>query len=316
MVILHVIKAYNGDTCNSLIYHSVNLSNPSSCNASFSYSINQTTKTVTFTNTSTGISLYSYWRFGDGSISSTASPTKTYATGGTYTACLKVYNNALCMDSICATFTLTASSCNATFGYFIDSLNKKTVHYYTTNTGSNLTYTWTFGDSTTGTGGSIAHTYANYGFYTACLRVTKAYNGDTCNVQQCSTINVINSSGNCKANFSYTTDAATRKYLTFNNVSTGSNLIYSWNFGDGTPLSTSKNPAHTYVNFGYYTVCLNIVNSLDTSCHSVYCANIHVQDSNVCDATFGWSMLDTTKLNFGFYPNTTNTSNISFLFGL
>lgn len=43
---------------------------------------------------------------------------------------------------------------------------------------------------------------------------------------------------------------------TFTNTSTGTELTYSWNFGDGSPLDLTINPTHTYLASGTYTVTL------------------------------------------------------------
>jgi PKD repeat protein len=41
-------------------------------------------------------------------------------------------------------------------------------------------------------------------------------------------------------------------------------LVYSWNFGDGSPLSTSAAPSHTYAAAGNYTARLTVHDSADT----------------------------------------------------
>lgn len=40
---------------------------------------------------------------------------------------------------------------------------------------------------------------------------------------------------------------------------TGSNFLYTWNFGDATPVSHAANPSHTYASAGVYTVTLTSV---------------------------------------------------------
>ncbi len=312
-----VSKSYNGDTCISYSCHSVVVSAPVACHAAFSHSINQTTRTVTFTNTSTGTGLFYYWKFGDNTTSSLANPpAKTYANYGTYNVCLIVYNSSSCVDSFCRSIVIN-NPCNAAFGYYADTTVAKKVNFYSTNTLSNLSYLWTWGDSSpVSTIRNPNHIYVNAGTYTVCLRVSRAYNGDTCTTTECKVITVSNfPTTPCQAYFSYTPNAADRKYIQFTNYSTGSNLIYTWSFGDTTQVSHSQNLYHLYAQYGTYTVCLNVVNSLDTSCHSTFCKTIVVADSNICDGTFSWGYAGDTlsKHKYAFWPNMLNVSNVSFL---
>ncbi|HQU77700.1 MAG TPA: PKD domain-containing protein, partial [Chitinophagales bacterium] len=48
-------------------------------------------------------------------------------------------------------------------------------------------------------------------------------------------------------------------------------LSYSWDFGDGSPVSTLEDPVHDYPSTGNYTVCLTASNqtSSDTSCELI-----------------------------------------------
>jgi hypothetical protein len=52
----------------------------------------------------------------------------------------------------------------------------------------------------------------------------------------------------------------------FSNHSTGSEPItYEWDFGDGSPPISEKNPTHTYTKAGQYTVTLSAVNGFGTA---------------------------------------------------
>jgi len=59
--------------------------------------------------------------------------------------------------------------------------------------------------------------------------------------------------------------------LTFNFSSTGSAdpeglpLTYSWNFGDGTAISTNANPQHTYANAGLYQARLTVSDGVNST---------------------------------------------------
>ena len=48
--------------------------------------------------------------------------------------------------------------------------------------------------------------------------------------------------------------------VNFSNTSTGDNLSWLWNFGDGT-TSTQQSPTHTYQAVGNYTVALTTTNN-------------------------------------------------------
>ncbi|MDX1523246.1 MAG: FG-GAP-like repeat-containing protein, partial [Anaerolineae bacterium] len=52
---------------------------------------------------------------------------------------------------------------------------------------------------------------------------------------------------------------------TFTNLSSGGNLTFEWNFGDGSPLAFTASPTHTYVSTGTFTVALTATNSLGTA---------------------------------------------------
>jgi hypothetical protein len=74
---------------------------PTLPHAAFGY--NRQGLTVDFQDASGGNPISWNWTFGDGSTSSLAQPTHTYATAGTYVVCLTVENAAGCTDQICDT---------------------------------------------------------------------------------------------------------------------------------------------------------------------------------------------------------------------
>ena len=47
----------------------------------------------------------------------------------------------------------------------------------------------------------------------------------------------------------------------FNDNSTGNGLVYSWNFGDGSPIDATPSPTHTYASDGNYNVNLSLVDA-------------------------------------------------------
>lgn len=104
--------------------------------------------------------------------------------------------------------------------------------------------------------------------------------------------------GQCQSSFSYTSNNGT---VSFTNTSFGSNLGYSWSFGDG-GNSNQMNPNHTYTNTGLYNVCLTIY-SLDSlgTCQDTYCDSLYV----VADSTQGTGC--SADATFDVNPNGTIT---------
>jgi PKD repeat protein len=62
------------------------------------------------------------------------------------------------------------------------------------------------------------------------------------------------------ANFTSSSPDVLGGITQFTNASTGAGLIYTWDFGDGSPVSNQANPVHTYTAVGNYTVTLTATN--------------------------------------------------------
>ncbi|HZY92456.1 MAG TPA: PKD domain-containing protein [Thermoplasmata archaeon] len=130
---------------------------------------------VTFTGTSSGgVAPFTYsWAFGDGSSGSGAAPSHTYASAGNYTAVVTVG------DAI--NESTTASVLVQVVQPLAVHANPATVHvapitipFTPTVVGGAGPYhfAWNFGDSATGVGGSVSHTYTAAGTYDAAVTVT------------------------------------------------------------------------------------------------------------------------------------------------
>lgn len=135
---------------------------------------------------------------------------------------------------------------------------------------------WDFGDGQTSTATSASHLYSSPGSYTVKLTVATADGSDT--QTRADYILITDSQGGTvpTAAFSGTpTGGNAPLTVQFTDASTpGSSSITgrSWDFGDGTAVSTATNPSHTYTTNGSYTVSLTVTNSVgpDTETKPAY----------------------------------------------
>jgi len=143
-----------------------------------------------------------------------------------------------------ANFSFSGTPCEAPCNITFTSLS----------TGNILSYSWDFGD---GTGNSTdenpVYTYTTAGSYTVTLIVTAP--NQTADTMQ--TVLIEMPPANAEASFSIANDNCLAPCdIIFTNTSTGSFDTYSWDFGDGSPLSIEENPIHNYTMPGQYTVRL------------------------------------------------------------
>lgn len=256
------------------------------CTANFTSSSNGAT--VTFNNTSTvGNMVTYYWDFGDGNFGNAFNPSHTYANAGGYTVCLTVIDSMQgCAATFCDSVLVTTGSggggggggggsCVADFNM---SQSGSTVAFTNASTGTNLDYMWDFGDGNTSNTMDPTHTYSSNGTYLACLTVYNPQDS-TCWDTYCDSVVVGTGSGNCNASFYWYLDSTQGNgqgggLVWLINNSTGSNLTYVWDFGDGTTV-TGQYPSHTYAQNGSYYVCLTVSDNL-FGCTSTYCDTVSV----------------------------------------
>ncbi|MFM8916270.1 MAG: PKD domain-containing protein, partial [Bacteroidota bacterium] len=142
------------------------------CDANFTY---QTSPAGGYFFQPTGTGNVSWsWNFGDGTTSSLANPTHTYAQGGTYQVLLTVVNSAgLTCTSLQTIVVGNTLPCSANFAIYPDSTQLHTYIGVNLAYGNGpLTYTWNWGDGTSSTGAYPSHTYAGPGTYTICLFIS------------------------------------------------------------------------------------------------------------------------------------------------
>ncbi len=322
VVCLTVVDSTLG--CSATFCDSVYVSNAvSNCNADFTAYPDSVSTTVWFTgstSTSTAPGALSYtWDFGDGNTGTGMNPAHTYASAGLYVACLTISDGLGCSDTYCDTVNVqqapSGSSCSAMFTPYQDTTNASTWYFDgSASTGTGLNYSWSFGDGTSGSGIYPTHTYSAPGTYTVCLIVWD--NTGNCADTTCSAITVTGSGGNpvnCTANF-WSVDSA--NYVYFINSSTGSNLNYYWDFGDGSS-STQMHPNHMYASAGTYTVCLTVWDNAG-NCADTLCSVVTVTGSTggpACSAGYVWfvdSTFNTGSTNTVYMFNTSTGNNLTY----
>ncbi|MEX1000959.1 MAG: PKD domain-containing protein [Crocinitomicaceae bacterium] len=119
-----------------------------------------------------------------------------------------------------------------------------------TNNSLGDSYTWDFGDGNTSTDFEPSHTYTTQGTFIVSLTAHMA--GVTCVDSTITDTITVALAVVPNASFEYTVICGEP---TVNFTNTGTNgLDYSWDFGDGSPISNAEDPTHTYSGDGTYTV--------------------------------------------------------------
>ncbi|MCX6279817.1 MAG: PKD domain-containing protein [Bacteroidetes bacterium] len=207
------------------------------------------------------------WNFGDGHDTTINFPgvqevLHTYSSGGTYNVILTVKTSDSCTSSLTnainvishpfANFSNPATNCEQSPVQFSDLSQPN-------GGGAIMTWNWNFDDPGSGVNNfspnqNPLHIFSTNGSYDVQLIVE--------NVNQCSNtiVKTVIISDNpvakftvdtvCKGLSTHFTDASLPMGGTINS--------WSWNFGDGSPLSTIQSPTHLYVNSGSYNVTLSV----------------------------------------------------------
>jgi uncharacterized repeat protein (TIGR01451 family) len=123
-----------------------------------------------------------------------------------------------------------------------------------TATGSNIVYTWDFGDGHTGSGATASNTYAAVGVYTARVTATNGVSQVVATTPVTITDTPITGLG--AVNDSPTTLG---QATFFTATATGSNIVYTWDFGDG-HTGSGATASNTYAAVGVYTARVTATN--------------------------------------------------------
>jgi len=224
------------------------------------------------------------WNFGDGRHSSNGGGVDhAYPSNGTYT--VKLTANSSCGNQSASRLVVIAPSVtpNANAWTFLNTSCPAVP--ITFNTNGYASYSWNFGDPGSGSNNTStqqypSHTYSTIGTYTATVTVTNSC-GKTGTAS--TTVSIVNTPPfpnqswfKMEVNSS---PACPNSNIGFN-APNGYN-DYEWNFGDGSPLSTTSNNYnnHTYgSSTGTYTVSVRVISDCgnDTTLHGSVVINNNI----------------------------------------
>ena len=266
---------------------------------------------VTFTDYSTtghGYIATRTWDFGDGPPDPpTPNPqvTHTYTTGGTYNVTLTVLTSDGCTESRTMPVQIQFSP-NASFFHSTTLCPNQQVDFNSSpsspNGGSPINaWFWDFGDLPSGnqnnsTAPNPSHTFATAGPYTITLTVT---NVDGCTSTYSEDITI-----SAAPTALFTTSPAqgcqgqsTSFDASASNTAGNSDIVsFNWNFGD-TQTGIGQVVNHTYSNYGYYTVTLNIINA--SGCTASVSHTVFVEPKPI--AQFTTSQANCMDMDVSFY---------------
>ena len=126
------------------------------------------------------------------------------------------------------------------------------------------TYSWTFGDGSTGTGRIVSHTFASAGTYTVALTATDAAGTSASAVQAVVVANVLAPTVALAVAPSPPLAGQVATFTATATPATGHGISsYVWNFGDGsTATTTGPTTTKTYSAVGTYVVTVTVTDDL------------------------------------------------------
>jgi gliding motility-associated-like protein len=207
---------------------------------------------INFINQTSGPGHMSYsWDFGNGSSSTQVNPATNYPTNNQYTINLSASSDLGCGGSTTKTISFQGNTPVITSA---DSACLNTPTSFSNGSAPPpLSSTWDFGDGNISTQPNPDNTYTAAGSYTVTLTNTYA----TCSSTATKSIKVVT---NPSINFTADKTVGCQAPFTVNfQDQTPGAAAWTWDFGDGSPISHAENPSHTYTSGGQFTVSQSVI---------------------------------------------------------
>lgn len=241
------------------------------------------------------------WHFGDGTTSTSFSPTHAYSTTGTYNAIIITTDYSNCVDTFYLPQQITITNTSADFNVINpvvclgNSITFNNLSLY------GYSYFWEFGDGTTSTDTFPTHTYTQAGLYTVTLKV---FNGGC--VRTKTAINYINVV-DPQANFSFVTNGMCMPVTVTFTPQTPTASTWLWEFGNG-DNSTLSNPVYTFYSIPNDSIkltitdvngCSKVVKKKNISYYNASviasntsgCAPLQVQFTDASNGAISWNWI-------------------------
>lgn len=191
------------------------------------------------------------------------------------------------------------SQCNAQFIYYTQQGSTYFLDSSFVSSGTITSYSWSFGDGTSGTGSNPVHQYNGTGTYTVCLNIITSTG---CSDTICNTITVGNPCG-LTATAVYD---STQMVVTVYPLGGTAPYSYSWTNGSNQAVIGNVVPGTyccvvTDANGCVYTTCVTVPGS--SSCYAYY---VHTQSGNM--VAFSNSSTGYTSLLWSFDDGQTSTA--------
>ena len=219
------------------------------------------------------------WRFGDSNLTVSTnknSQLKTYNKAGDYTVRLIITDFLGCKDTLTKPNYIRVNGPTARFITTIPGtcLNNN-VSFSDSSVSDGLhpiqTWAWNYGDRQTDTlvAPPFQHNYQTPGIYSISLKVTDS---EGCADSSKLAGSIIISKP--KAAFrAIDTLTCPGNQIKFKDSSIGLNLLYRWDFGDGSTISTASSPTHLYTTDGNFTITVEVTDQFgckDTATKNTY----------------------------------------------
>ena len=208
------------------------------------------------------ITSYEYDCTSDGTYDTTSTSTSascTYPDNGTYTAKVRVTNSAGATATDTATVTVSNVAPVIVSIYATSPVDEGSAGSFlasaTDVAADTVTYSWNFGDASTGSGASTTHAYTNNGTYTVTMTASDEDGGSSSTTTTVTVNNVAPTITSASATSGSESTAST---FTATATDPGADtLTYTWTFGDGSS-TTGSSTSHTYADDGTYTWTLTV----------------------------------------------------------